>query len=738
MERALPGPEQPEVTVPRDAPETPFELSRPLLLRTAAMTLRRGAALLRPQLMVAAAVVLVGIVIDVVDAFVDPTVVRDAAFVPLEVGPVRTVAGLALLVLAASAAAWALTVTTLRATAIMLGRTPRTADLVRTAARRWRFLAGWVGLAVVVALAVVAALPFVSRHPIVLVAALLLLWPAPLLLVFPVAISHGVSWGPAWARTREVLQRPDYIGRMVRGDARLLVFATAAVGAAVSWAAHLGAGRLGPVLGPVLGAMVDLVVIAVVATAVAVGLVRAWMRSQVSVDGVAQATLPADGVAQATHPADETTQATLPMDGVLPAADDGRTLPTALGWVAVAALLLTPAVAPAVATWNPTPAPAIEVISKGVSAPQAAVVQEDGAIDLMGLGYNQGASCALDAGTCRRLRPREAVSGRWSFVAATADPNGGIALLADRRQRGAGPVELSIVTCTASTCGDDASDQAAVALGVGGISPELVAIDAVPGTYAALVPRIEAPDGGPRQRVVDLALCTDATCADRKVTELGPVGEGGRTALRLADDGTAYVLIADPTSERLSLLKVAPGMTTAVTVATVPLAGWKPRHDFLLDDEGPEAFLLELDRGRPVVLYTDPGTGGLRLLNCNDSACSAVTTADVDVPAEAALAPNFVIDSTGNPLIAANEPDRGITVYSCLDRLCARTSGRLVAESDPPYDVWHESDARVPYLYLDREERPFLLLRYPPDEGSADTLSDEHVLLRCTERRCGM
>lgn len=378
------------------------------------------------------------------------------------------------------------------------------------------------------------------------------------------------------------------------------------------------------------------------------------------------------------------------------------------------------------------------MISKGVSAPQAAVVQEDGAIDLMGLGYNQGASCALDAGTCRRLRPREAVSGRWSFVAATADPNGGIALLADRRQRGAGPVELSIVTCTASTCGDDASDQAAVALGAGGISPELVAIDAVPGTYAALVPRIEAPDGGPRQRVVDLVLCTDATCADRKVTELGPVGEGGRTALRLADDGTAYVLIADPTSERLSLLKVAPGMTTAVTVATVPLAGWKPRHDFLLDDEGPEAFLLELDRGRPVVLYTDPGTGGLRLLNCNDSACSAVTTADVDVPAEAALAPNFVIDSTGNPLIAANEPDRGITVYSCLDRLCARTSGRLVAASDPPYDVWHESDARVPYLYLDREERPFLLLRYPPDEGSTGGFSDHDVVLRCTEQRCGM
>ena len=718
MERALPGPEQPEVTVPRDAPETPFELSRPLLLRTAAMTLRRGAALLRPQLMVAAAVVLVGIVIDVVDAFVDPTVVRDAAFVPVEVGPVRTVAGVALLVLAASAAAWALTATMLRATAIVLGRTPRTADLVRSAARRWRFLAGWVAIAVVVALAVVAALPFVSRHPIVLVAALLLLWPAPLLLVFPVAISHGVSWGPAWARTREVLQRPDYIGRMVRGDVRLLVFATAAVGAAVSWAAHVGAGRLGPVLSPVLGAVVDLAVIAVVATAVAVGLVRAWMGVQVPRDGVDQAPLRADGV--------------------LPAADDGRTPHTGRGWVVVAALLLTPAVAPAVATWNPTPAAAIAVISKGVLAPQTAVVHEDGAIDLMGLGYNQGSSCGLDAGTCDRLRPDGPGADQWRFVATAPDPNGGIALLADRRKLDAGPAERVIVTCTASTCGDDASYQAAVALGSGELSPELVAIDAVPGTYAALVPQIEAPDGGPQRRVVDLVRCTDATCADRAVTELGPVGDGGRTALRLADDGTAYVLIADPTSERLSLLKVAPGMTTAVTVATVPLAGWKPRHDFLLDDEGPEAFLLELDRGRPVVLYTDPGTGGLRLLNCNDSACSAVTTADVDVPAEAALAPNFVIDSTGNPLIAANEPDRGITVYSCLDRLCARTSGRLVAASDPPYDVWHESDARVPYLYLDREERPFLLLRYPSGKGSTAGFSDHDVVLRCTEQRCGM
>jgi len=702
MEGAQPGP----------------DLSAPLLRPTAAMTFSRGGALLRPQLIVAAAVLLIGIVIDLVDAFVVPTVVQHAAFVPLEAGPVRTVAGLALLVLAASAAAWALSVTTLRATAVVLGRGPRTADLVRAAARRWQFLAGWVAFAVVAVLAGTAAAdasPSLPGYRILLVSVLVLLYPAPALLVFPAAIVHGIGWGPAWVRTREVIRRRD-VRLTARDEVRVLVLVVVVVGAAVSWAAHLGADRLapalGPVLTPVLGAMVDIAVVVGVATFVVVGLVRAWMRVVAQADGVAQVTLPA--------------------------ADDPRALRTGRGWLAVVALLLTPAVAPAVATWNPTPAPTIEVISAEVSAPQTAVVQDDGAVDLVGLASDQVVVCALDAVTCDRLNPTGPGSDRWSFVAATADPNGGIALVADRRQRGdSSRIELAIVTCTASTCGDDASYDAAVALGVGGISAELVAIDAVPGTYAALVPRIEAPDGGRERRVVDLVRCTDATCADREVTELGPVGGGGRTALRLADDGTAYVLVADPTREELSLLKVSPGMATPVTVAAVPLAGWEP-GDHQGSGEGQEAFLLELDRGRPVALHHDPATGGLQLLACDDAACSTVTTADVDLPAEAAVAPNLVIDSTGHPLIAAFERGRGITVYSCLDPLCARTSSRLVALSNPPYDVQSEYDQPVPYLYLDSGERPFVLLQFPPGEGSADRFSADDVLLSCREQRCGM
>jgi hypothetical protein len=746
----LRAPAQPRAEIPDDV------LGEPLLRSALAMTFSRGGMFLMPILQLGAAAILGVIVVDVVGAFSAPTVVSDAQFVPLEVGHARVIATLALALLAGLASLGVCAVVTLRAAAAIMGRAePGTRDLVRAAARRWPFLllcgVLWV-LATALALAGAYLVFVVMRFPYVvmivgLVIALAVV--APVFLMFPVAIVHRIGARAAWRRLREVLVGTGRVGEEARSATRVLVTGVVVLGSAMLWGVGRGVTQLGPVLGPLVESMATLAVSTVAGTLVTVGLVRVYLRAVAEqytssrVEG-AGCWAGLDEVAPARAATDAA-----PHVPTLDASPRALRSPSA-GWaVVVAVLIVAPLLPPAVATWNPTPAATIELsrLPDFVNRPST-VAHEDGGVDVVSDDIGSLDETRLVRGTGIKVMSCEPGADKciqsatpvrdteWRLVTAAADPAGGI-LLVTERSGVAAPVraDLVLVSCTAATCDDDATvDRAVVLVPYDHTSwdlPRTVAVDAVPGTYAVVAPYVEVQGDGQENGRAELIRCADARCDNPDVIDLGPLRPYSPAALRLTDDGTAYILVADSGRKEVKLSVVRRGATTVEQ-----LASWSLQPDMFGSFSAREGdlngfFSLELrPDGRPVVIYRDTVSGKLRIMSCNDSACRDPSTGDVDIPVDASHEPTVTMDSTGRPLIAADERGRGVVMYSCDDELCTTTTSRLLVTGSPPY-----SDALgdpVRYLVVDAQERPVLLYQMPTGHLG------EYHLLRCAERRCGM
>ena len=745
------APAQPRAEIPDDV------LGEPLLRSALAMTFSRGGMFLMPILQLGAAAILGVIVVDVVGAFSAPTVVSDAQFVPLEVGRARVIATLALALLAGLASLGVCAVVTLRAAAAIMGRAePWTRDLVRAAARRWPFLL-LCGVLLVLATALALAGAYlvfvVMRFPYVvmivgLVIALAVV--APVFLMFPVAIVHRIGARAAWRRLREVLVGTGRVGEEARFATRVLVTGVVVLGSAMLWGVGRGVTQLGPVLGPLVESMATLAVSTVAGTLVTVGLVRVYLRAVAEqytssrVEGAGRwAGL--DEVAPARAATDAA-----PHVPTLDASPRALRSPSA-GWaVVVAVLIVAPLLPPAVATWNPTPAPTIELslLPDFVNRPST-VAHEDGGVDVVSFDIGSVDETRLVHGTGIKVMSCEPGADKciqsatpvrdteWRFVTAAADPAGGI-LLVTERSGVAAPVraDLVLVSCTAATCDDDATvDRAVVLVPADHTSwelPRTVAVDAVPGTYAVVAPYVEVQGDGQENGRAELIRCADARCDNPDVIDLGPLRSYSPAALRLTDDGTAYILVADSGRKEVKLSVVRRGATTVEQ-----LASWSLQPDtfgsFSVSGTDLNGFFsLELrPDGRPVVIYRDTVSGKLRIMSCNDSACRDPSTGDVDIPVDASHEPTVTMDSTGRPLIAAHERGRGVVMYSCDDELCTTTTSRLLVTGSPPYSDG-ALDEPVRYLVVDAQERPVLLYQM------ATGLLGEYHLLRCAERRCGM
>jgi len=745
-------PETPRAEIPGDV------LDAPLLRPTLAMTFSRGGAFLMPMLLLGAAAILGVMVVNVVGAFTVPTVVSNAQFVPLEATRARVISTLVLALLGGLASMGLYAVVTFRAAAAVMGRAePRTGDLVRAAARRWPFLLLWgvfCDLAAALALAgtylfvVVIGLPTLLAIVGLVIA---LAVSSPLWLVFPVAIVHRIGARAAWRRVRELLGDAARVGADARSASRLLVTGVAVLGGTALWGVGRGVARLGPTLGPLVDSMATLAVSTVVGTVVTVGLVRVYLRAVAErhtssqVEGARRWT-GVDEVAPALAAAD-----LAPAAPALAASARAPRSPLA-GWaVVVAVLIVVPLLVPAVATWNPTPAPTIELslLPDFVNRPST-VAHEDGGVDVVSFDIGSVDETRLVHGTGIKVMSCEPGADKciqsatpvrdteWRFVTAAADPAGGI-LLVTERSGVAAPVraDLVLVSCTAATCDDDATvDRAVVLVPADHTSwelPRTVAVDAVPGTYAVVAPYVEVQGDGQENGRAELIRCADARCDNPDVIDLGPLRSYSPAALRLTDDGTAYILVADSGRKEVKLSVVRRGATTVEQ-----LASWSLQPDRFgsfsvsgrTDLDG--FFSLELrPDGRPVVIYRDTVSGKLRIMSCNDSACRDPSTGDVDIPVDASHEPTVTMDSTGRPLIAADERGRGVVMYSCDDELCTTTTSRLLGTGSPPYSDG-ALDERVPYLVVDAQERPVLLYQKPTGYW------DKDVLLRCTERRCGM
>jgi hypothetical protein len=335
----------------------------------------------------------------------------------------------------------------------------------------------------------------------------------------------------------------------------------------------------------------------------------------------------------------------------------------------------------------------------------------------------------------------------WWATAATHDPDGADdrMVLVGRRGLAGSADDLAITSCTAATCDDNDTVAGATTLIPGtseGARRRPMAVDAVPGAIAVAGVRWDA-DG--KHTSTFLARCSDAQCADLAEISLGPVPFDPFLDMRLAKDGTAYVLLADSGGNgSVSLLRVRPGSTTPEVLHTESVEADK--YGFFWADGSETGGYFDLSLGPdgvPVIVYRDMPSGRLRVVRCNDADCSSPRSGEVDIPVEGAYDPAVAIDSTGSLLIATHEKYGGIVVHVCADDLCSKVTGVMVTDGSPPYaETRPFNDDPVSYLYVDSQDRPVVLADDTSDKlfrGTQDKHGDEtsYAIIRCLEVRCG-
>lgn len=227
------------------------------------------------------------------------------------------------------------------------------------------------------------------------------------------------------------------------------------------------------------------------------------------------------------------------------------------------------------------------------------------------------------------------------------------------------------------------------------------------------------PTGAYHDEGRGLLVCRASQC-DGPTTLPLAFTSGVEPAVAITSDGVAWVVHATATEIRLSRAQV--GSTALTDVQSVPA---RPAGE---GDELPafELGVLDLallDDGSPVVLYRESTGGPLKVLTCDDAACSGTT--DVTVPGGAAADAALAVDGSGLPLVAT-VGDAGVVLHACRDRECTSVRSGLMATRWPPYGLFGEA---VPFFAVDGKDRPAVLVEEQWDEA---------LLVQCPEPRCGL
>jgi len=216
-----------------------------------------------------------------------------------------------------------------------------------------------------------------------------------------------------------------------------------------------------------------------------------------------------------------------------------------------------------------------------------------------------------------------------------------------------------------------------------------------------------------------VAACDDPACAggDETITTVDAAGDvGGSSSLALDAFGFPVIAYYDYTNGDLKVLACNDRACTGddETITTVDAAG----------DVGGSASLALDDSGFPVISYYDATNDDLKVAACNDRACAGgdETITTVDAAGDVGGSSSLALDDSGFPIIAYHDATNDdLKVVACNDRGC--TGGD---ETTTTVDTGRILGS--PSLALD--DSGFPIIAY------YDATNDDLKVVACNDRGC--
>lgn len=296
-----------------------------------------------------------------------------------------------------------------------------------------------------------------------------------------------------------------------------------------------------------------------------------------------------------------------------------------------------------------------------------------------------------------------------------------MALLAEVFPEDRSSSRYELITCAPTDCGDaeGRATQVRIAEGSLGNVPSLHAVSARDGAYAVV-----HPVGGTGERKLVLTLCSTARCPEPVALPLGPTSGNDIVDVKIAPDGTVWVLRSEEAVVRLA--RVEPGASVVTDAQVLKSEAGRDSLHYERGDDFWYSRVLALavrDDGAPVVLHRDLSDGGIDLLSCDDARCA--TTTSSRLPGGAARGAELVVDGSGRPVVAT--VGSGVQLHACTDPACSGMRSGLMSAWLPQRESMGIDFA--PFLAVDARGRPAVLV----DRQFADA-----VVVHCLVPRCGL
>ena len=268
---------------------------------------------------------------------------------------------------------------------------------------------------------------------------------------------------------------------------------------------------------------------------------------------------------------------------------------------------------------------------------------------------------AADSGLTRNVLPIESAGNIDVEIGAD-----GLPLLAYVH---AGSHDAHVVKCGNATCSSGNIDTTIDAVvGIGGSPAKdidlFVALDGIP-----IVAYYEGNQGDLRYVRCGNANCSSGNTATT-IQSAGNIGLSPRIALTAAGNPMMAYLAASPTRV---LYSVCSSLTCAgvssVTLVTTP--------------EVPEAPVLLLSGGVPIVIYHESVAKDLKAVRCSDATCAVPSTASLAASGDVGRFPAAVVVA-GRPTIAFREEgaSAGMKALRCNDAICTSATSTFVVDAD--------------------------------------------------------
>lgn len=189
--------------------------------------------------------------------------------------------------------------------------------------------------------------------------------------------------------------------------------------------------------------------------------------------------------------------------------------------------------------------------------------------------------------------------------------------------------------------------------------------------------------------------CGNATCAPNSIVIGDGASQTGRySAIKLDVNGKPVISYYDEANGDLKLLHCGDAMCNSGNSITSPFTtgntGWDTS--------------LQLDvNGNPVISFYDLTADVMKLMHCNNAACSGVNPVNApDILSKRAT--SMALDAAGNPVIASQgQPDQGLRVVHCGDATCSANN----SITSPDFPVFPaQADIRGTSLVLDMAGNP--------------------------------